>query len=235
MSSLTWTPREVASNAVELTAQVWRAVEAQHRASTTRLVDNLHEQELLERLVEGSKPARPPSTERLHYLLATPFRYRPPHGSRFRGRNDPGVFYAAPHVRTALAELGYWRWRFLLDSPDLSEIPPVHHTVFQVAIRALAVDLMRQPFVKQRRKWSAPWDYRATLAFANVVREAGVGIIQYESVRDPEHAACVAVMTPGAFTEDKPLVQQTWQLQVNRARVFWLRDGDASWQFAWKG
>ena len=61
------------------------------------------------------KPPVPAGARTLHYLLFTPFRYPPPPGgSRFRGPNDPGVFYGADEVRTACAELGYWRWRHLL-------------------------------------------------------------------------------------------------------------------------
>jgi hypothetical protein len=51
-------------------------VEAQHVVSTMRLVDSAAEQDLLEQLLEGSKPALPPAARPLHYLLATPFRYR---------------------------------------------------------------------------------------------------------------------------------------------------------------
>ena len=77
------------------------------------LVDTLAEQHLLEDLLERAKPPLPDETAGLHYLLATPFRYPPTdRGSRFRRPSDPGVFYGADAVRTACAELGYWRWRF---------------------------------------------------------------------------------------------------------------------------
>ena len=100
----------------------WRAVEAQHIASTRRLVDSNEEQAVLEELLEESKPRMPASTVGLHYLLATPFRYPPWHrGSRFRSPAEPGVFYAAEERRTACAELGYWRWRFVTDSSGLDE------------------------------------------------------------------------------------------------------------------
>jgi hypothetical protein len=75
------------------------------------LVDT-DEQALLERLLDDSKPAAP------HWLLFAPFRHPPlPSGSRFRGPADPGVFYGAELQRTACAELGYWRWRLLMDVP----------------------------------------------------------------------------------------------------------------------
>ena len=75
-------------------------------SSTMALVDTLDEQHVLERLLDDGKPPVPDGRRALHYLLFTPFRYPPPPGgSRFRGPNDPGVFYArrrGPHrVRRA--------------------------------------------------------------------------------------------------------------------------------------
>lgn len=233
MSSRIWTPQEVASNAVPLTLQAWRAVEAQHNVSTTRLVDSLEEQQTLEALVEQSKPPLPTGTSHLDYLLATPFRYRPPHGSRFRAWGDPGVFYCAPNIRTALAEAGYWRWRFLRESSLLSEIPPVAHTVFQAEIRGTAIDLMRQPFVIDRPAWTHGTNYSPTQALANSVRQAGVSLIVYESVRDPEHDPCVAAMTPAAFANPRPVTRQTWFCRVSGNTTTWMRNGDASFEFQW--
>jgi hypothetical protein len=94
-------------------------------AATMKIVDAAAEQEILESLLEASKPALPDATSGLDYLLATPSRY-PPAGrdSRFRAVCDPGVFYGAATVRTACAELGYWRWRFLQDADDLERIGP---------------------------------------------------------------------------------------------------------------
>src|SRR2546430_15000299 len=81
-----------------------------------RLADSLEEQAALELLLEASKPPLPPAVRRLHYLLATPFRYRPHLGSRFRAAFDAGVWYGAEALRTALAEKSYWRPSFLVGS-----------------------------------------------------------------------------------------------------------------------
>ena len=119
----TWTTHAVASEARPATADLWRAVEAQHVASTMALVDTVAEQAVLERLIERSKPPVPREVAGvgLHWLLFTPFRYPPPPGgSRFRGPTDPGVFYGADHLRTACAEVGYWRWRHLRDTPGIA-------------------------------------------------------------------------------------------------------------------
>jgi hypothetical protein len=203
---------------------LWRAVEAQHVVSTMALVDSIEEQHVLERLLDDTKPAIPAAAAHLHWLLFTPFRYPPPPGgSRFRGPNDPGVFYGADAIRTACAELGYWRWRHLLDSPALNAMPTKPQTVFQVKIKIDAVDLRAKPFARDRRHWTDASDYSRCQGFGRTARAAGVGAIRYESVRDPKHDACCAVLTPAAFASANPLEQQTWMLSVARDRVIWQR------------
>jgi hypothetical protein len=221
----TWTPHAVASNSQPLKCAAWRAVEAQHIVSTLALVDSLEEQEILEFLLERSKPRVPPEASHLHYLLATPFRYPPSaHGSRFRAPHQPGVFYGADETRTACAELGHWRWRFLLDSPALASIGSKPQTVFQTLIAtSTSVDVRVAPFDADTATWTHPTDYSGCQAFANVVHAANVHAIQYESVRDPQQGRCIALLTPGGFAESKPLDLQTWSLTVTRTHVVWQR------------
>jgi hypothetical protein len=229
--STTWTPRAVASEAVRLRRRLWRAVEAQHIASTLRLVQDVEEQILLERILESSKPALPEQAQHLHYLLATPFRYPSPSGSRFRSNVDPGVWYGAEQKRTACAELGYWRWRFLSDSAGLESLGPSPQTLFLAGIGARCADLTRTPFSSERAAWTLPDDYTATQRFGLVAREAGLGAIRYESVRDPEHATAVAVLRPQCFNPPQPLQRQTWFLTVKASRVTWQRDA-ATFEFS---
>lgn len=228
MSYSTWTPRAVASEAGRVSRRLWRAVEAQHVASTRRLVDDLEEQKLLEDILEASKPAVPKAARRLHYLLFTPFRYPPARGSRFRAIDDPGVFYGAKTIRTACAESGYWRWRFLMDSRGLAELGPAPQTLFEATVRALAVDLEKLPFARDTASWTDPGDYTATQAFGKVARRAGIGLIEYRSVRDPQSGRCGAVMTPDAFSSPQPIAPtQTWLLTVTRDFATWQRDHEA--------
>jgi hypothetical protein len=199
----------------------WRVVEAQHRVPTMRLVDTLGEQRVLEDMLEASKPPVPGEARALHYLLSTPFRYSapPPAGSRFRGIGDAGVWYGADVVESALAEVAYWRLRFLADSPATPDLLPVPHTAFRASVAGSTIALMHPPFDRQRRQWEDPTSYVATQALARVAREAGLAVIRYRSVRDPEHRAAVAVLTPKAFRKSEPLEQRTWLIKVGRAQV----------------
>lgn len=234
MSSSTWTPRAVASEAASAGLELWRAVEAQHVAATRRLVDSNAEQAVLEALLEEFKPKVPAGLHRLDYLLSTPFRYPPGlRGSRFRAANHPGVFYGAEERRTACAELGYWRWRFLTDSRGLASLGPSPQTLFQVRVKGRAVDLREKPFSRRAARWRAPDDYSATQAFAAVARDAAVELIRYESVRDPDKGGCAALLAPSVFAERAPSARQTWHLTVTPTASAWHRDAE-SFEFVWK-
>lgn len=226
MSSTIWTPSAVASEAGRFAANVWRVVEAQHVAATMALLDDPAEQAILEQLLDDAKPSRRADTERLHYLLATPFRYPTTRGgSRFRATTDPGVFYAALEVKTACFEIAYWRWRFLADAVELDGLPAVAHTAFRTSIETAAVDLRGKPFTRDAQRWSAPDDYSATQAFARVARQAAVGAVLYASVRDPQHRACVALLDPAAFARRAPAsAMHTWWLRVTRNSAVFRRD-----------
>jgi hypothetical protein len=224
MSFSTWTSTAVASKAQQFAEKPWRAVEAQHRAATMSLVDSLAEQAQLEALLETSKPPVPAQALGLHWLLFTPFRYpTSQYGSRFRRPFEPGVFYAAHARRTACAELGYWRWRFLVEAPALGTLDSVPQTLFQVAIEGSAADLRQKSFSRYRTLFEDPRDYAYCQAFASAAREAKIDAIVYRSVRDPEEGGCIAVLTPSAFAHPAPIAQETWTLSVTAARVFWQK------------
>ncbi len=234
MSLTTWTPTAVSSEAYPLSCRVWRMVEAQHVVSTSRILDTREEQELLEDILEESKPPVPPEAQGLDYLLYSPFRYGPlsPYGSRFRGVADSGVFYGAETVRTAAAEVGYWRWHFLQDSSGLDRLPPCSFTAFKVPLKTSAVDLRKPPFDREAAVWQHTSDYSATQAFGRVARSAGIGAILYLSVRDPEPHFCAAVLTPRAFAVKKPdRATQTWVLTVSEKEAIWMRQGEEGFSF----
>ncbi len=215
----------------------WRGVEAQHVVSTMRLVDTLAEQAELERILEGSKPALPAATQAQHYLLSTPFRYRPAHGSRFRKAGTRGIWYGAASLQTAAAEVAYWRWRFLMDSAALvQQALHTQHTFFQAQVQGCAIDLQQPPWVANHAAWCHPSDYSATQALAQaaaeqVASQAPVQWICYASVRDPG-GVCAAVLDAQALSVAQPLPQQTWHCKTTRSTVLLVHGQDRfSWGF----
>lgn len=215
--------------------KAWRAVEGQHVVSTLRLAGgDPARQDLLERILEESKPPLPEGTEGLHYLLATPFRYPPSGaGSRFRGWGDPGVLYGAALRRTACAEVGYWRWRFVGESAGLTELPAAAQTVFRFGAGGLGVDLEKAPLDEWRAAWTAPMEYEATQELARMAREAEAEWIGYRSVRDPDGGRCYAVLTGRAVRPKEPLERETWWLTVRGDGVVWQREGGERFVFSY--
>jgi len=210
--------------------RAWRGVEAQHIVATMRLVDSLEEQELLERLLEKSKPALPKGGAK-HYLLTTPFRYRPALGSRFRRPGALGVWYGAETVRTACAEVAYWRWRFLSDSEGLAAADLLtEHTLFCATVDGGAIDLLSTPWAGQRTRWMHPTDYGATQALADAAAAESVQWIRYESARDPA-GICCAVLDVAALDELDLAGQQTWHCRATREAVRMVH-GDE--RFEWR-
>ena len=112
-----------------------RVVESQEQIATNRLVDNFAEQDVLEHMLESSKPDLRTHSHTLHYLLATPFRYPPlQYGSRFGTRYEPSLFYGSHSLTTALAETSYYRflfWHGMADTPPSSKFV-TQHTIYGV-------------------------------------------------------------------------------------------------------
>ncbi len=216
-----------------LRTRVWRAVEAQHRIATMKLVDNsLADQSTLETILEQTKPPVPQEARGKHWLIFTPFRYTPPPpGSRFRAPHDPGVFYAALERRTACAEVGYWRWRFVQDSAGLSLLEAKPMSLFAADVKtAAAIDLRKPPHVRKHKTWTDPDRYAETQALARKAREQNIEAIVYESVRDPQHGGAVAVLTPKPVSG--PIGNpEGWFLTVTDDRVIWQHEPGESFEF----
>jgi hypothetical protein len=229
MSLPIWTPAALSSSALPYTGTAWRLVEAQHRVSTLRLVDTLAEQQLLEEILDQSKPVVPAECQGLDYLLSTPFRYGAayPKGSRFRraGRTL-GVFYAAEAVETAIAELAFYRVLFFAESPE-TEFPEsaADYTAFSVALDVEHMaDLTAPPLSADAASWSDPVDYTACQNLADAARSAEVVLLRYQSVRDPGRGANLAVLSCRAFARPVPLSRQTWRIRLDPDRVQALCD-----------
>lgn len=220
MSSSTWTPAALSSEAWPLAGTCWRLVEAQHRVSTLKLVDTVEEQAIIEEQIQATKPPLPSEAERLHYLLSTPFRYGAPYptGSRFRraGLTD-GVFYAAEQPHTAVAEMVFYRLLFYAESPGTPwPANAAEYTAFSAAYgTSRGGDLSLGKLAKGRARWMHLTDYSGCQALADVARAANIEAIRYISVRDPKHGSNVALLTHKAFTKTKPVSQQTWHIRLS--------------------
>lgn len=217
-------------NVKNLSRELWRGVEAQHVVSTMRLADNAAEQRVLEELLEKSKPALPPGAERHHYLVFTPFRYRAPMATRFRRPHDAGVWYGAEELRTACAEVAYWKWRFLVDSEALAKSAlQTEHTFFKAQARGRCVDLTAAPWKAAARAWMHKSDFRECQALAEAARSRGIAWIRYQAVR--AEGICGVVLRPEALSLVEPVVQQTWACKTSAAGAWMQRAGGERYDF----
>jgi len=188
-----------------------------------RLVDTLAEHRALEDMLEASKPAVPEEAIGQHFLLFTPFRYRSPFPSRFRGPTDPGVWYGAEELQSACAEVAYWRWRFLMDSDGLrGQALHTEHTFFQARVRGRSLDLTAAPWKSAARAWTQKTDYSACQDLGAEARSRGVAWIRYGSVRLPG-GTCGAVLDPTALSLREGFEQQTWDCKTARGGVYLQR------------
>lgn len=206
---------------------LWRGVEAQHRVATLRLVDDLAEQDLLEQLLEESKPKLPPGAAGAHYLVATPFRYASPWPSRFRRPNEPGAWYGADEPATVAAEIAYWRWRFLMDSEALRATQVLAElTFFQARFTGSELDITQPPWSAHRAAWRND-DYAQCQSLASHLRSRAppVQAVRYESARR-EGGLCQAVFELRALAIVQPGLQQTWTCKTTAQRVLLSRDGE---------
>ena len=222
MSSSTWTPAALSSEGRSLSGSCWRLVEAQHKISTLKFVDTVEEQQVLEQLIEDTKPALPDECAGLHYLLSTPFRYGAvyPIGSRFRRAGlTEGVFYAAETPETAVAEIVFYRLLFFAESPGVPwPANASEYTAFSVSYATRkGIDLTKGKLAKDRAHWTHPTDYSACQVLADAARTAGIQVIRYESVRDPKRGYNLALLTGRAFSQRKPSGQQTWHIRLSDA------------------
>ena len=223
MSSRTWTPGALASEARRLSGRCWRAVEAQHKVSTLKLVDTLAEQAILESLIETSKPPIPPECRGLHYLLATPFRYGAPYpqGSRFRRAGmTAGVFYASERVETAITELAFHRLLFFAESPETPwPLNAGEFTSFAANYStAHGLDLNLPPLDADSATWRHQTDYAPCQSLAEAARYAAFEVIRYASARD-RNGVNIALLTCRAFRSPRPAGLQTWRIQFGASGV----------------
>ncbi|WP_322626739.1 RES family NAD+ phosphorylase [Paracoccus beibuensis] len=183
--------------------------------STMKLVDTTDEQELLEDILESSKPPVPVAARGHGFLLSTPFRYRSRHDSRFRtAASSFGVFYAAEDSRTAVHEMIFYRLLFFAESPE-TKFPSdaKQYSLFSVSIACeRSLDLTQHPLSADHDRWVDRANYSACQAVANLGQGEGLQLIRYQSVREPSGTGRnLALMDPSCFV-GTPQQVETWNI-----------------------
>jgi len=218
-----WTLCDGASHIRTINDDFVRIVESQQPVSYTQIVDNLAEQNLLESLLDESKPPLSETVMHLHYLLATPFRYPPLlHGSRFGKRHECSLFYASKSLPTLLAEASYYRfvfWYGMLEPPPSRQFI-TEHTVFGGRYYSeRGIQLQHAPFDQYIDHLADPAHYNVTQQLGSSMRTQGIEAIEYVSARDRDKGINVALYTPEALMVNEPLFSELWLCSTSQKVV----------------
>ena len=212
----------------QVSGRLWRAVESQSQVATLSLVDSLEEQSVLEDLVERSKPGPKAGAERLHYLLATPFRYPPLRwGSRFGSRFEPSLFYGSRRIQTALAEAAYYRlvfWQGMAEPPPGGRLI-TRHDVFSARYRAgPGLKLQEKPFSRYRASLVARDSYKETQRLGASMRRCNIPGFEFESARCLLRGINVALFEATALVSRRPGELQHWVCETTAGMVTFRGD-----------
>ena len=185
-----------------------RLVENQEQKVTLALTDNLAEHEVLEAMLEDSKPpfGQHLVLSRLDYLLRSPWRYPPLRwGSRFGQRFEPSLFYGALSREALFAEAAYYRLVFLdgMEAPFKDRVIS-QFTVFQALYRTdIGLDLSQPPFTRHESVLRHKADYSACQALGVELRARSIEAVTYLSARANGRELNVALFSPGALRSRK--------------------------------
>jgi len=198
---------------------IYRMVETQEKSATMRLVDSFEEQDLLEQLIEESKP-KCLSIQR-HYLLTTPFRYPPlKYGSRFGGRFEPSLFYGAHSLHTMLYESAYYAFLFMqaMASPFTHPINN-HKTSFKAFIKCQHhLDLSQIGDAELQAKLMDKSNYDYPQALGLSLKEKGIQAFSYPSARDPNAGLNMGVFELSTI-QGKPKEIMQWEIKQTPAEI----------------
>ena len=205
MSLTTWTPAAIASKATAFSQRMGRLALKSSQSSIYKITDTDDEAALVVRAITSQRANSINTFGELHPLMREPFTAKAyPGGSRFRGQFDPGVFYCADRFETAAAERGYHHHLFVKNSPELESSGATAFTFFTVELSMELVDVGLAPFSKEAQIFHDKNSYAQSQRFASLVRQSGVPGIKYTSVRNPDKAFCVAMLSPEGFAATQP-------------------------------
>lgn len=212
-----------------ITGELFRLVESQEQVATLGYVDTLSEQAVLEELLDNVKPPVPDNCTHLDYLLFTPFRYPPlTWGSRFGKTYEPSLFYGGCSIAATLAEAAYYRLLHLtsmLGTPPKSSLRSAH-SIFSVHYATgRGVLLQYFPFDNYQAQLAHRSSYSAAQGLGADMRKANIEAFEYTSARALNKQNCVALFTPAAFIENKPVSLEHWLCETTPEGVAFKKTG----------
>ena len=143
------------------------------------------------------------------------------------------IFYASEAESTAVAEAAYYAMRFFSAAPGM-ELPTTTIERFGFSIPIAVehgLDLTKAPLNQSRVLWTRDRDYRPCQQFATAARATGAQLVRYQSIRDPEAGANVALFDPGAFQRPVPYPDRSWHFRFRDKRLTAFAAGESKQRF----
>ena len=208
-----------------LAVEPWRVVEAQHVLSTRDLVDTASEHDMLEALLETSKPF---IHKDKNYLIFTPFRYPPlKHGSRFGRMFEPSLWYGSLQLETAFAEVAYYQMLFHKNTSAQLDYIEMALTAFNTSLKTQhGIDLTEAPFYPYTHNISDKHSHVTSQMLGSLMRESQVAAFIYFAARTQHPSKNVAAFTPEVFSKKHNQYvfhQQTWTCMASTHTVEFTR------------
>lgn len=185
-----------------------RMVENQQQKVTVVLVDSFDEHDVLERMLEESKPSfgHHGQLNRLDYLLRSPWRYPPlKWGSRFGRRFEPSLFYGSLTKDALFAEAAYYRLVFFdgMKKPFRDRVIS-QFTVFDAQYQTEAgIDLTKAPFATHTKTLRHKARYGPCQELGTELRDFGVIAVTYWSARAAGKEPNIALFSPEGLRSRK--------------------------------
>ncbi len=209
----------------------YRVVENQEYIATRTLVDTSDEHDLLESMLEKSKPPMPSDCSVDDYLICTPFRYPPLRdATRFGKITERSPFYGSEELRSALAEKAHRIEQFDQDTSARLPNRNLNFTSFRFAARATScLDLLDSPFDTYKAQIHDPNSHAASQALGTEMRDCGVQACVFESVRCPP-ARNIAIFDPSIFTS-KSFENQQWSCLIGQMEITFVIGREKKFSF----
>ncbi|MGE3920413.1 MAG: RES family NAD+ phosphorylase [Gammaproteobacteria bacterium] len=230
MSSELWTSLKGYQHLTKLQLDAWRLVEDQYESATRKLVDTLEEHEILEDLLETSKPNQNTLSSNYNYLLSTPFLYPPlKHGSRFGNKLEPSLWYGSYILTTAMAEVAFYRFVFFDGwQTNVKLLNEILLTSFKVHVKTTnGIDLTKPPFIEHKHIISSPTTYFTSQLLGSKMRADNIKAFLYYSARDLDKGVNVGIFSPEIFLTKKPKENSlsTWHCITSEESVEFVEKG----------
>jgi hypothetical protein len=209
----------------------YRIVENQEYNSTYSLVDDTAEHELLEEMIEESKPPKPGDCSFDDYLLFTPFRYPPlKDATRFGKVTERSPFYGSEKLDAAFAEKAYRIEKFDSDTKAIFPNRNLSFTSFKFFANAKRyLNVLKVPFDKYKTRIHDPVNYSDSQDLGTEMRECEIQACLFESVRCSD-IKNIAIFDPSIFT-NKSQDKKQWSCLIGHAEITFIQGREKKYSY----